>query len=453
MLVVGNTIGVGIFTTSGIVAQTVPSSGWMLAAWLIGGVLALAGALAWAELSAMFPQAGGEYVYLHEAFGSFWGFLCGWAAFLANFSGSIAVLAIALAEYLIGALTASQPDPWTFTIGGGAFSVSFVQSVAILLVWAVSLLNYRGLRFGSVTQNVLGMSKLVAISGLLALGLTSDTGSWSHFSPVFRWEASTSLLSALGLALIPIMFAYSGWNAAAYIASEVRDPERTVPRALVAGTVITIGVYVALNTFYLYAVPVAGLRGEVQVGEVTARVLFGDNVARVVSAIIALSIAGVLNAMVLTGPRVYFAMARNGVFFARAARIHPRFDTPGDALLLQAGWTSLLILSGTFEQLLTYTTLVIVGGAMCTVSAVIFLRRTRPELTRPYRTWGYPWSPTLYILGSLGILLNALWERPTECLWGFGLCVAGAPAYWWWRGRTKPWPSRVKRTTTRGESV
>ncbi len=428
MLVVGNTIGVGIFTTSGIVLQQVPSPGWMLIVWILGGLLAIAGALVWAELGAMFPEAGGEYVYLREAFGPFWAFLCGWAAFLASFSGSIAVLAIALAEYLLGAIAPAQSaTTWSISV------ISPTQSLAVLLVWTVSLLNYRGLRLGSVTQNILSVAKLLAIGGLGIAGFVRGNGSWEHFSPFFAWNGAPFSLRALGLALIPVLFTYSGWNAAAYIASEVREPETTVPRALALGTLITIGVYVGLNALYLFASPLAVLSGEVRVGELTARALFGPHAAGIVAAVITVSIAGAFNVMVLTGARIYFAMARDGVFFAPAASLHPRFHSPGNALLLQAGWTSLLIFFGAFEQLLTYSTVVIVAVSILTVSAVFLLRWRQPELLRPYQTWGYPWLPILYLLGSLGILVNAFGERPSECLWGVGLCAAGVPAYWWWQ--------------------
>ncbi len=428
MLVVGNTIGVGIFTTSGIVLQQVPSPGWMLVVWILGGLLAIAGALTWAELGAMFPEAGGEYVYLREAFGPFWAFLCGWAAFLASFSGSIAVLAIALAEYVLGAIASPQSVSISST-----FSITLVQGLAVLLVWAVSLLNYRGLRLGSVTQNILSLTKLLAIGGLALAGFVSGHGAWEHFSPFFVWRGASFSFGALGLALIPVLFTYSGWNAAAYIASEVRAPETTVPRALALGTMITIAVYLGLNVLYVFASPVFALSGEVRVGELTARALFGANAAEIVSVVIVLSIAGAFNVMVLTGARIYFAMARDRVFFAPAARLHPRFHSPGNALLLQAGWTSLLIFSGTFEQLLTYSTIVIVAVSILTVSAVFLLRWRQPTLLRPYRTWGYPWLPALYLAGSLGVLLNAFGERPVECFWGLGLCVASVPAYWWWQ--------------------
>jgi APA family basic amino acid/polyamine antiporter len=428
MIVVGNTIGVGIFTTSGIVAQYAPSPGLMLLVWVLGGILSIAGALAWAELGAMFPEAGGEYVYLREAFGSFWAFLCGWAAFLASFSGSIAVLAIALAEYILGAV---QPFPASSALS--VLSGSQTQWLAVVLVWSVSLLNYRGLRLGSLTQNVLSVAKLIAIGGLVLAGFVYGAGAWAHFSPAVTWPQSYHAVTALGLALIPVVFTYSGWNAAAYIASEVREPERTVPKALAIGTFLTIGVYLGLNVLYLYASPLEALKGEVRIGELTARALFGPQAAWIVSALIALSIAGALNVMVLTGARIYFAMARDGVFFAPAAVLQPRFRSPGNALLLQAVWTSFLILSGTFDQLLTYATVVIVAVSSLTVSAVFLLRWRRPAAPRPYRTWGYPWLPLLYLLGCLGILLNACWERPAECLWSAGLGALGVPAYWWWR--------------------
>lgn len=199
------------------------------------------------------------------------------------------------------------------------------------------------------------------------------------------------------------------------------------------GTIITIGVYVLLNLLYVYAVAIANLSGVVQVGDLVARSLFTAHAAWIVSVLIAVSIASAFNVMVLTGGRIYYAMARDGVFFPCAATLHPRFHTPGYALCMQAAWTSVLIVSGTFEQLLTYTTVIIIGTTILTVLALFSLRRRRPDFPRPYRTWGYPWLPILFLVGSLGILLNALWERPLECLWGIGLCAAGAPAYWWWR--------------------
>src|SRR5262249_32285495 len=234
MLVVGNTIGVGIFTTSGVMAEQLPSPGLMLIVWAFGGVLSLAGALAWAEVAAAFPLAGGEDNYLAEGFRPFGGFLSGWAAFLASFSGSIAVLAIALAEYLAAVLPfpASGGAPTTFSFGSFALTLSWNQLLAIVLVWTFSLLNYRGLHLGSWTQNLLSLSKLAAIAGLLGAGFCCGRGSWAHFSPIFARGGSGGVVSAAGLALIPVMFAYSGWNAAAYIAGEVRDPETTLPRAL-----------------------------------------------------------------------------------------------------------------------------------------------------------------------------------------------------------------------------
>jgi APA family basic amino acid/polyamine antiporter len=440
MLVVGNTIGVGIFTTSGVMAEQLSSPGLMLFVWVLGGVLSLAGALAWAELAATFPFAGGEYVYLREAFGPFWGFLCGWAAFVASFSGSIAVLAIALADYVLGVLppTLIVAPLTNFAFCGLSVSIRWNQILGIVLVWVFSLLNYRGLRLGSWTQNLLSLSKLLAIVVLAVAGFCWGKGSWTHFSPLFSWGETGGVVSAVGLALIPVMFTYSGWNASAYIAGEVRHPEKILPQSLALGTAITIGVYLALNVLYLYALPVVALRGVVRVGELSADALFGPTATWVISLLIALSIASAFNVMILTGSRIYFAMATDRVFFPRAAELHPRFHTPGNALLVQAAWTSLLILSGTFEQLLTYSTLIIVSSSALAVSAVFALRRYRTDLVRPYQVWGYPWLPILYVVGAGGIFMNALWERPLECLLGVGLCVAGVPAYLWWRRVDSP---------------
>ena len=435
MMVVGNTIGVGIFTTSGVVADAVPSVGWLLVVWVLGGILSLAGALTWAELGATFPHAGGEYVYLREAFGPFWGFLCGWAIFIAAFSGSIAVLAIALAGSLahVFSFDASEMVLGADSVGGISFLVSYNQLFALVLVWTISLINYCGLRFGSGTQNVLSFTKLLAIAVLLLAGFWRGVGDWSHFSPPFLWAPSREFLPAVGVALIPVLFAYSGWNAAAYIASEVHHPEKTLPRALLVGTLITLGVYLLLNLLYVYAVPLTTLRGVVQVGELTASALFGAKAAWVITLLIALSIASAFNVVILTGGWIYFAMAKDGVFFRSAAQLHARFQVPGNALLMQAAWTSILILSGTFEQLLTYATIVIVAFSALTVIALFVLRWRRPDLPRPYHAWGYPWLPGFYIAASIGIVLNALWERPLECVAGLILCTVGVPVYYWWR--------------------
>ena len=434
MLIVGNTIGVGIFTTSGVVAAHLPSPGWILLAWILGGLLSLAGALVWAELGAAFPHAGGEYVYVREACGPFWGFLCGWASFLASISGSIAVLAIALANYLLAFLPASVNGLvlWHVTLGDMVYSLSLNQVVGIGLMWLITSINYRGLQLGSFTQNILSMSKLLAIGALLVAGFSWGSGSWSNVMPLFPDLMPQGHLSALGVALIPIIFAYTGWNSVAYIAGEVRTPETTLPRSALLGTMITMGVYLALNLLYLYALPVAALKGVVQVGDAVANALFAG-AGWVIAVLIAISIASALNVTVLTGGRIAFAMACDDVFFPRAANLHPRFQVPGHALLLQATWTSLLILSGTFEQLLTYTTVVIVGFSIVTTSGLFILRRQRPTFPRPYHVWGYPWVPALYVVASVGLLLNALWEQPVECFFGVLLCVAGVPAYRWWR--------------------
>ena len=430
MLVVGNTIGVGIFTSTGIVAEHVPDAGLLLGMWFVGGLLSLAGSLTWSELATLFPHAGGEYVYLRETFGSLWGFLSGWAAFIANFSGSIAVLAIVLASYLLSPIVGSAAaDPvWTL---GPFISVTWIQGLGIALVWFISVLNYLGLQLGSVIQNIVSTSKLLAILVLVIIGFGWGQGDWNHFA----FPAAGGTLGTLGFAFIPIMFTYSGRNAAAYVASEVYEPGVTLPRALALGTGITMGIYLLLNVLYLYAVPIPELRGTIHVGELAASALFGGTQAWPVAAIIALSIGGALNVVILTGGRIYYAMARDGMFFSAAAHVHPRFRTPGTALFVQAAWTSVLILSGTFEQLLTYTTFSLVGFSALAVSAVFVLRRRHPELPRPYAVWGYPWLPAIYLLGAIGILLNTIWERPVECGIGIGLCAGGVPIYRLLRGR------------------
>ncbi len=430
---VSNVIGVGIFTTPGIVAQMVPNPLAMLGVWLAGGALAFAGASAYAELAARRPRAGGEYVYLREAFGPLVAFLTGWTSFVAGFSGAIAAGAVGLAAYLGRYIPAAAEErpllgvPLLVT----TLKISPRAIVALVAIFALSAIHARGLGPGRLVQNILTGLKVLALLVLIALGFTLGTGSLGHLASRSGNVHSMSWL----LALVPVMFTYSGWNAAAYMAEEVREPVRNVPRALVLGTAAVVTLYLLLNILYVYALPPAELAGAIKAGDAAAEALFGARAASGLTPLLLVALAGAISAMILAGPRVYFAMARDGIFPQAAARLHPRYRTPAAAILFQAIWSSVLVLSGTFEQLLLYTGFAVVLFAGLAVLALFVLRRRHGAETFRFKGWGYPVVPAIFVLASLAIVLNAIRESPAPSAAGLVVIGAGMPVYWWFKSR------------------
>ncbi len=437
MIFCGIVIGSGIFTNTGLMAAALPSPGWILTVWLAGGALTLAGALTFAELGAALPRAGGHYVYLREAFGPLWGFLCGWILFLVYMSGGIAALAAAFAEYLGGlwpALSTTQ-TLWSLELGGATWRVSAAQLAAVVVIQLLTLVNWLGVREGKLVQNVLTVTKIAALAGFAVLGLARGGGQ----PVVWNWSAGglawTELLLAAGAGLVAVSWAFDGWNNVNFAAGEIRQPQRLLPRALLTGALLVTALYLAVNLVYFRALPVQAMAGQVRVAELAAVALFGHSGARVLVALILVSILGSLNGSILTGPRIYFAMARDGLFFRKAGVVHPRHGTPGRAIVLQGIWASLLALSGTFAQLFTFVMFVSIIFWIAAAGAVIRLRRTRPDLPRPFRVPGYPWVPVLFMVASGGVLLSTLLESPVESLAGAGLTLLGIPVYRWWRRR------------------
>lgn len=430
-LLVSNVIGVGIFTVPGIVAQMVPNPWVILGLWLLGGALAFAGSLAYAELGALRPRAGGEYVYLREAFGPLAGFMTGWISFVAGFSGAIAAGAVALAEYLghfFPTLAENHPI-FSIHLLILTLSISKRSLIALLALVFFSLVHIRGLRPGRFVQNTLTSLLLFALFLFIVFGFSMGSGSKQN---LLTAPTQTSM-TLWPLALIPIMFTYSGWNAATYFGEELRNPSRSVPRSLLVGTATVVVVYLLLNALYLYALPANQLAGVIRVGDVTAGALFGKKVAGVTSLLILLSLAGGLSAWIVTGPRVYYAMAQDGIFLRSAARVHPRFHTPAVSILAQAAWSGVLILSGTFEQLLIYTgfaVLLFSGGA---VLSLFVLRGKIPDEKRPFKTWGYPVIPGLFVMGSLSMVFCAIIQSPKPSLAGMLIMMAGLPIYAWFK--------------------
>lgn len=423
MLVVASVIGAGIFFTPGQVASLLPSPLLILVAWGIGGLLSLAGALANAELGAMYPRAGGDYVYLREAFHPVAGFLVGWISFFAIYAGTIAALALAFAEGI-----------------GERFSLdsAWVIAVAIGVTLAASALNYVGVTWGARANNLTSALKITALVAFVVVGPFMGVGDAARLVAAPDVTADGVGLTNLGRALSPILFTYLGWNASVYVASEIRAPGRNVPRSLFLGLGICAAVYLSVNAIYLYAIPLDVLMATPNAGEAAGLALFGRLGGTLVGSFVLLSVVGTLNATVLVGPRIAYAMALDGLFFRGVDRVHASFRTPSIAIVVQAGVAvALLLLLRSFPSALDFTVFAILLATSADVLALYRLRAKEPTRTRPYRAWGYPWVPGLYLASNLGIAIAMLIGSPFECAVSVGLLLAGLPFYRVWR-RTDP---------------
>jgi APA family basic amino acid/polyamine antiporter len=429
-IIVANVIGGGILFTPPQVAAAIPQPLWFLAAWFAGGALAFAGAMAYAELAALRPRAGGEYVYLHAAFGQLAAFLTGWTSFIAGFSGAIAASAIVLTFYLgrffPGAANATPlfvvPLPLI------PLTISRQTLVALAAIALLAWIHVRGVGPGRVVGNVLAALKVSALLLFIALGFSIGSGSMANLSASARPAVPTSWL----LALIPVMFTYSGWNAAGYIAEELREPSRNVPRAFAIGTAAVIAVYLSLNMLYLYVLPVDALaRVQGSVLDVIADRLLGARAGNIMGIVSIVSLAASISAMTFAGPRVYYAMARDGLFFPAAARVHVRYRTPAVAIVAQAIWSGVLVLSGGATALTQYTGFAVVLFSGIAVAALFVLRFREPSAPRPFRALGYPVAPAIFVLASLAIVVNAVYSDPRQTGIGLGVILAGVPLYLW----------------------
>jgi APA family basic amino acid/polyamine antiporter len=438
LLTIGSMIGTGIFLTTGDMARVLPRLDLILLVWLGGGLLTVAGALTYGELGAMFPRAGGIYHFLKEAYGPLWGFLFGWTAFTVIMSGGIAALSVGFGEYLgsFFPLFSTSHTWWRLELWGGAHWVASggqIAGVAAILV--LTTVNYLGLREGVWIQNLLTLAKVGAIAAFVIGGFLVAPTAGASGLPDPLPPTGGALLSAFGLAMIAALWTYDGWYGATFSAGEMRRPERVLPLGLVAGTLTVATLYAILNLVYARALSMGEMAAAGRIGEAAASALFGAPAARWISAAVVVSTFGCLSATILYSSRIYLPMAADGVFFRAVAKIHPRHHTPGVSLWAQSSWAIVLALSGRYDQLYTYVTFASVLFMTMTGAAVFVLRRTRPDHPRPYRTWGYPWVPLLFIGGSLLVIGNTLLERPTESLLGLGLVLLGLPAYAWWRHR------------------
>lgn len=433
LLVIGNVIGSGIFLTTGGMVAELPSTTLVLAAWVAGGLLAMAGGLTYAEMGSMYPRSGGLYVYLSEAYGPAWGFLFGWACFLVILTGSVATVAIGFAEYFsyffpaLGTTNVllTLPMPW------GAWSISAGQLVAAASIAIITAINYVGVNSGNAVNGILTVAKMGALVVLPILALVYMRAE-PVFTPVMPPDAARPLVS-FGVIMIAVMWTYEGWYYVAFAAGEIKDAARNVPRSLIYGTLALTAIYVAVNLGYFYTLSLAEMSGVTRIAEKAATVLVGPIGAALVAGSVVVSTFGCNVAAIISSSRTAFAMAADGRFFPAAAKVHPVYRTPHVAILITSTWSAFLTLTGGYETLFTYVTFASVLFGTLGGAAIFVLRVKKPDVPRPYRALGYPVIPALYVLGSLALVVNTLLERPGASIAGLGLVALGLPFYFHWK--------------------
>jgi APA family basic amino acid/polyamine antiporter len=463
LLVVGSMIGSGIFIVSADIARTVGSPGYLLLVWLLTGMMTLTGALSYGELAGMFPRAGGQYVYLREAWGPLTAFLYGWTLFMVIQTGTIAAVAVAFAKFTAVLLPAAGESHTL--VHAGSFRITAAQVVAVISVVLLTFMNTRGIQLGRLVQDTFTVAKTIALIALIVCGvvigrnaLAMEANFSDMFTPVGLSPggpvplAGIGLLGAIAVAMVGSLFSSDAWNNVTFTAGEVVDPKRTIPLSLALGTGIVTVLYLVMNTVYLMVLPLAGSADAVdvigrgiqfaasdRVGTAASTVMFGDAGTFVMAALIMVSTFGCNNGLILAGARVYYTMAKDGLFFARAGSLNER-GVPGAALGFQAVWASLLCLSGTYGDLLDYVVFAVLVFYILTVAGIFMLRRSKPEKDRPYRAFGYPVLPALYILAAAGICIALLVLKPAYTWPGVGIVLAGVPVYFIWR-RPAAFPS------------
>jgi APA family basic amino acid/polyamine antiporter len=420
-IVIANMVGAGIFTTSGLLMADLHSPLIMLGLWLVGGLVALCGALSYGELGAAFPHAGGEYAFLSRLYHPLLGFLSGWVSFFVGFSAPIAASAIGFSEYLTRAFPGLLHPG---LIPGPHEAAAMKKLYAILIIAAFTFLHTRGLEAGARVQNALTGLKILLIVGLVAAGFALGKGSLAHLTSAAPFRFDFAGIKTMGLSLMWIMFAYSGWNASAYVGSEVRDPSRNLPRSLLLGTAVVMILYVALNLFYVYAIPPAQMEGVISVGGLAAGNLFGKSAETVLSLLISFALFSSLSAYLILGPRVYYSMARDGIFFKSIAYVDPKCSVPTRSIVLQGAIAAVMVFFGTFEQLLTYMGFSLGLFPLLAVFGVFKLRRTgRSVVKLP----GYPAAPAVYLLVGTAILVLAFLRQPFPSAVAIATALAGVP--------------------------
>ena len=418
MINTGGIIGSGIFMVPATVAMLTGSSSLFFMVWIAGGIVSLFGALSVAELGAAMPRAGGQYVYLSEAYGPVWGYLYGWSAVAVINTASIAAVGVAFSEYL----------RFFFPIT----DIS-IKGIAVATIVLLTIINILDVKSGARFQNVFTISKLGAIFGIIILGLVMEGGSNQNLIPFFSNQSFTELVGPLGLAMVSVLWTFDGWIFITYVAGEVKNPGRNIPLSLIFCMLIVVTIYLLLNYVLIYTLGFTGMNGSDLVVSDAASVFLGNKGAAIVTLIILISLIGANNGFVLTSARINYAMAKDKLFFHQASQIHPRFKSPANALIIQCVWACLLTFTGTFNQLITYIIFASWIFYGMSAGAVIILRNKKPDMERPYKTPVYPWIPIIFILFAIFLTINTIMEAPRDAAIGAGIILAGLPMYYYWK--------------------
>jgi len=417
MINVGGIIGSGIFMVPATVALYTTSSSLFFMVWILGGIISLFGALSVAELGAAMPRAGGQYVYLNEAYGPVWGYLYGWSAVAVINTASIAAVGVAFAEYL------------SFFTPLNSFDI---KSVAIVSIVILTIINVIDVKSGARFQNWFTFTKIASIIIVILLGLFLDGGSTQNLSPFFNDQSFSSLVGPLGLAMVAVLWTFDGWIFITYVAGEVKNPGRNIPLSIIYCMIIIVSVYLALNYVLVFALGFDKMIGSELVMSDAASIFLGNQGGAIITIIILISLIGANNGFILTSARINYAMAKNKLFFKQAASIHPKYKSPSNALIIQCVWACILTFTGTFNQLITYIIFASWIFYGMSAGAVIILRFKKPELKRPYKTPLYPWIPIIFILFAIFLTINTIMEAPRDAGIGTLLILAGLPFYYYW---------------------
>lgn len=422
MIVVGNVVGVGIFTTTGFIAADLPDARMIMGVWLFGGLLTLLGALTYGELGAAFPHAGGDYVYLREAYGPLAGFLVGWMGFFIINPGSIAALSLGLAEYLL---------PLAVRDVAGLSPV-IPKLIAVSAILLFTWINVLSVRWASRAQNLVGGLNLMAIVLVLGLGFVLGSGSWEHFN--FHSQ-SVSVGDLFGPAMISVFFTYSGWFVSAYVASEIKEPQKTLPQSLIISSVIVTFLYAMVNVFYIYALPIPEMKSVVDIARRASEATLGSEISVLISLTIILAILGSLNSVILTAPRIYFAMAGDGLFPSAFGKVHPRYRTPHLSIVIQTALSCVMVLVGSFYQLLSYAVFFMLVSSVATAVGVFVIRQRKSPPDLPYKVWGYPFTPLVFAVSYAWIACRIFLRDPVNAVIGICITLSGIPFFITWRKR------------------
>jgi APA family basic amino acid/polyamine antiporter len=444
LLLVSGIIGSSIFLTAKDIAGPLPQPVLFLLVWVLGALISLCACFAFAELGSMYPDSGGQYIYLREAYGDLVAFLYGWMLFSVANGGTIAALSVASAAYVGEIIPVVSQDHVVLAFSGVV--ITRAHLLGLVLIAILTYVNVVGLRWGTLLQNVSTWTKFIAMAAFVVLGFAIGKGNWSNFHAhgvgLTMGLGPAQLISALGVGLIAVFWAYDGWVYITWVAGEVKEPRKNVPLAMVLGVLAVGVIYIAMNVTYMYALPLKEIAAHETIAHAAATALFSPRAAVWLSLMIAISCFGAAATCTLSGARVYLAMAQDGVFFKRMAVIHPKWRTPAFSLIGQGVWAAALTLSGRYDQLYTYVIYGMVLSYTLTVIAMFWLRWKRPEIPRPYRCTGYPWLPAIYVLIGTAWTLNTIITRPTEAFWGTAIVLIGVPGYLYWKRSNRNVTSR-----------